>query len=562
MHNASGSNENAIAENNGTGKDDYSRKVLFERTITDKIIEEATRGLGKIVILTGHAGDGKTKILQDIVRRCTGREMDPEKLMDEFISANNQHVHYVKDMSEHEKTEQIDIFRKAIQAVKRNESVILISNTGPLFHVLQEIGMEEEKMIELLDTTTLKEYQEDMEGYIKVPILVANLALFDNSDIIGKYLEKVLQEELWSPCKTCEKREYCPMCFNQENMRENKEQLISFSQWYYRWNFEHGERFTVRQILAHLSYSITGNLQCENIGKLTTIGNQKRKLYNTYSNLFFGYHEKNGKSVLDLDARQIKPISFIQKQMLDAKKIPVEYELFVQNNWKIFGKSMREVIESIYWVEDKKEYYRVIKRAYYMYHQRGEKENGNIQTAVFSEMFQDFMQMQKKDASPKALQFKMQKLTFSGLAILFMGGIQKEDDKIYLTTRRRGTMLQPVQISQGVIHRSDLKVELKERVNVTNGKQEKFVELQYNDVAMELTLPVLEYFYSLEQGMIQNKIDPKLSQGVEKIKAKLYRSNQKNKKSREDGFTVIYATGYKFKNAKVIVDENQIWIES
>ena len=563
MHNASGSNEHAIAENNINDKDNFSGEILFERNITEKIIEKLCESLGKIVILTGHAGDGKTSILQEIVRRCTGKEMDARKLQDDFIYRNNRHIHYVKDMSEHEKEEQIQIFREAIQAVKREESVILISNTGPLFHALQELGMEEERIIELLDTTKLKENQENFCEYGIIPIVVVNLALFDNSDIIGKFLEKTLQEKLWSECQNCEKREYCPICFNQENMRENKKQIMDFCEWYYRWNFEHGERFTVRQILAHLSYAITGNLNCKNIAKLPGRRNQKRILYNTFSNLFFGFHYEKELSLRDVDALQIKPIALIQKQKLDTRKIPAEYALFVQNNLHIFRPKMEELLEACQtgktgMLEEKKEYFRVMKRAYFMYHQKGEQENIDIQKAVFSEMFSDYMQLQNSERIRKDIIMNIKRITFQGLHVLFMGTPPDEDDKIYLTARRRGRMMQNVQISQGVIYKDSLDICIEEKENMTNGKKEKIIQLFYNNVYMELKLPVLEYFKELESGLIQNKIDPRLSQGVENIKAKLYQARRKNK----EDLTIVYSNGTKFQKAEVTIDENGIWVQN
>lgn len=563
MHNASGSNEHAIAENNVSGKEQFSGKVLFERNITEKIISKLTEGMGKIVILTGHAGDGKTSILQEIVRRCTGREMDSKKLQDEFIHGSHRPIHYVKDMSEHEREEQIQIFRDAILAVQRNESVILISNTGPLFHILQELGLEEERIIGLLDTTQLSENVEDFPEYPKVPIAVANLALFDNSDIVGKFLEKTLQEELWSDCENCEKREYCPICFNQENMRENKKQITDFCEWYYRWNFEHGERFTVRQILAHLTYSITGNLNCENIAKLAGKRNQKRILYNTFSNLFFGFHYENGQSLQDVDALQMKPVLLIQKQKLDIKKIPAEYALFVQNDLHIFRTKMKELLETcqigdIRMPEEKKEYLRVLKRAYYMYHQKGEKENTGIQKAVFSEMFSDYIQLQDSMGIRRDIKMNIKRVAFHGLHVLFMGMPPGEDDKIYLTVRRRGRMMQNVQISQGVIYKGELDIHIDEKENVTNGKKEKVIYLFYNNEYIELTLPVLEYFKELESGLIQNKIEPRLSQGVENIKAKLYQARKKNK----EDLTIVYWDGTKFQKAEVVVDDSGIWIQS
>ena len=89
---------------------------------------------------------------------------------------------------------------------------------------------------------------------------------------------------------------------------------------FYRWNFEHEERFTVRQMIAHITYSFTGNLNCAGIKELKGKRDLKRKLYNSYSNLFFGYHYEKEFSKADKNALQIKPIRLLQQQKLDAKK--------------------------------------------------------------------------------------------------------------------------------------------------------------------------------------------------------------------------------------------------
>lgn len=119
-------------------------------------------------------------------------------------------------------------------------------------------------------------------------------------------------------------------------------------------------------------------------------------------------------------------------------------------------------------------------------------------------------------------------------------------------------MMQNVQISQGVIYKGDLEICIDVKENMTNGKKEKVIQLFYNNEYMELKLPVLEYFKELESGLIQNKIDPRLSQGVENIKAKLYQARRKN---RED-LTIIYFDGRKFQKAEVTVDESEIWIQN
>ena len=76
LHNASASNEGAYAENIDSDKDIYSGKLKFDRKITEQLYDTLILQRGKIVILTGHAGDGKTRILQEIIEKFTGNKMD------------------------------------------------------------------------------------------------------------------------------------------------------------------------------------------------------------------------------------------------------------------------------------------------------------------------------------------------------------------------------------------------------------------------------------------------------------------------------------------------------
>ena len=567
LHNASGCNEHAIAENNVSEKDCYSRQLKFEREITKRLLEIITHKEGKVIILTGHAGDGKTSILQTIVEKCSKKPMAGNELEGDIILENQKHIHYVKDMSEHEREKQIAIVKEAFLAQKNNVTVILISNTGPLFNVLQELDIEEEKIIKMLDTKTLEEDLFSIAGVKDVPVLVANLALFDNSDIIEKYIEKIVNPVLWEPCSQCEKKEYCPIYFNQAVVRKNKEQIVEFSKWYYRWNFEHGERFTVRQMIAHIAYSFTGNLNCQKVVSLVGNRNLKRKLYQSYSNLFFGYHYEKGKSIKDKNALQIRPIALLQKQGLDSKKIPEEYELFVQNKFYVFEKEIEEIVrlcwkEFAFLGEDKKqekqECFKVIKRAYYMYHTKGQEENEKIVRAVFSDVFIKYLKIQNMEQVLGSIKSYIRRLTFQALQLVFTGLAVEETDRIFLTVKRKGDIPQNVQIVQGYVNRDEIKIDFKNVLNVMNGKIEKVIVLECKNQKAELTLPMLEYFYEISNGMIQTKIDPRLSQGVENIKAKIFKAGKKTEK---DSITMIYSNGNKFNKVELHVEEEKVFVE-
>lgn len=567
LHNASGSNEHAIAENNIGEKDFFSKELFFHRNISEQLFKKLINGDGQIVILTGHAGDGKTSILQEIIRKCTGEELASNQLEGKVTYENGRNIYYVKDMSEHEKEKQISIFKEAISIQERKESIILISNTGPLFNILQELGMEEEKIIQMLDTREFAMVNERLDGKENVSILVANLALFDNSDIIAKFIERVVNEELWKPCMQCEKQSYCPIFFNKENTKENMKQVVAFAEWFYRWNFEHGERFTVRQMLAHIAYSFTGDMTCEQIRKLQAEGNEKRKLYNSFSNLFFGFHYEKGKSVCHKDALQIKPIYVLQQQKLDRKRIEAEYELYVQHNYSGLPKKISSCIEVCHKAQElqeveegiDKEFVRVVRRVYFMYHNKGDIENKELQKAVFSDMFLLYMKLQSADIVSSRIKNQIKNIVFHALHVLFMGTPPDQSDKIYLTLRRRGNALQKVQISQGYVDKEDFILKFNGYSNVTNGKNEKCVFLQCKQQKMELTLPMLEYFKEIESGRVITQVDKRLSQGVENIKTKIFRAGKKNEE--EDTITVVYSEDGKFKKMELFIEDGKITVE-
>ena len=573
LHNASGCNEHSIAENNMGDADEFRDKLRFERAITNQLMSNIEQERGNIIILTGHAGDGKTSILQDIYEEFTGKKMDSKKLKGDFRLSDQSKVYYVKDMSEHAREEQLQIMKDAFVAQRQNESSIIISNTGPLFNVLQELGAAESDIIQMLDTKELSKDYYDFKDEKGISIIVANLALFDNSDIIEKYIDKILNKELWENCESCNKKTFCPIYFNQNVVRDNKEQVVLFSQMFYRWNFEHEERFTVRQMIAHITYSFTANLNCAGIKELMGKRDLKRKLYNSYSNLFFGYHYEKECSKKDKNALQIKPIELLQQQKLDAKKIEQEYELFVKNDFTAFPSNIEELVEiclrSVNHADEEKEEiqlqecYRVMKRAYYMYHIKGKNENEKLQRTVFSPMFEWFLKVQEQPAKvSNELKDKVKNITFQALHKIFTGIMSDDETKcMYLTVKRRGDISQNVQVLQGTIYKSNMKIDTKNIHNIINGMEEKKIVLKCKEELIELTLPILEYFLDISNGLIQSKVEPRLSQGVENIKAKIYRAARKTEE--EDEIGLVYYDGEKFRQISVQIEEdgNSIYIE-
>ena len=130
MNNASSSNINSLAESQVLNK--YYHTIQVERNLGKYMANEIIEKKQECFILTGHAGDGKTSLLVQVLRELNLLE-EGKKLQeyDEIITDHFKLI-YVKDMSELSKEDQIKYLKKTIEAPKQGKSSILITNTGPL----------------------------------------------------------------------------------------------------------------------------------------------------------------------------------------------------------------------------------------------------------------------------------------------------------------------------------------------------------------------------------------------------------------------------------------------
>ena len=87
-------------------------------------------------ILTGHAGDGKTSVLVQVLKELqylhAGDGLERIKSYSDFM--------YVKDMSEIAEEQQVDVLRQSLEAPENNKSSLLISNTGPLLNTFLRLA--------------------------------------------------------------------------------------------------------------------------------------------------------------------------------------------------------------------------------------------------------------------------------------------------------------------------------------------------------------------------------------------------------------------------------------
>ncbi|KIP20970.1 hypothetical protein JV16_01872 [Anoxybacillus ayderensis] len=559
MNNANSSNENAIAESQISNP--YYEKIRVDRNIGEYIIQKIKQA-PNVVILTGHAGDGKTGLLYQILKSLNALNGNSiSKFQEVYSQQLNTTIFYVKDMSELNKEEQINVLKHALDIKNHGGSSILISNTGPLIEAFK--GLEQAyptgvSMTEI-EMNLLKLMDENNGGIGKVgkyDVLLINMARIDNVIIIPRLLRNLLADDLWIECNNCESKKKCPIYHNYLSVKENYVNVEKFISSYYRWLYETDRRLTIRQILSQISYSLTGNLTCDDI-KNKLNGNT---LFNYhFSNLFFGYVGV----IKNKDALQIKAIQELQNLQLDSKELPNDYSFFVQEDFSFLTQTVKMIIQPI-WNSEMRRYTtsssdllkserarelrKAVRRAQILFGNHDEDSISNMLNMLFSPVFSEYLKIRSKQLNLREIREIRNKIV-KALYTMFVGFPMGNFDEevIYLPVNRK-EMAQPVQLLLGKIEASSIHVEQNYITSVYDREEGYYrLELRFENVdgKFPISLMLLDYFNKVVKGAVSTKLNPSLSHGVDKLKSKLYQRYRFNGNQTEIKILIHTAKGPK-----------------
>ncbi|RSD28595.1 hypothetical protein [Mesobacillus subterraneus] len=124
MNNANSSNDNSIAESQFSSP--FYEKIRVERKIGSYLIKKI-KEKPSFIILTGHAGDGKTSLLHQILRQVDAIPAE-EQLKEEDTVQNRMTgnlLYYVKDMSELVSDKQKNVSNRGSQLLTMRVQVSL-----------------------------------------------------------------------------------------------------------------------------------------------------------------------------------------------------------------------------------------------------------------------------------------------------------------------------------------------------------------------------------------------------------------------------------------------------
>ena len=286
---------NVLSPNHSKIYDEYSdANEQFAIKIDTKIEDHLLKLFNtnpRSVIMSGNAGDGKTRLCRSIYENFTGEPnlVWPESGIMEILF-NEGKIRIVKDLSELTDTvilKELTLLQSYIQNQHDSKIYYLIAaNEGKLTKFLSQhesLSYLREKI-----SGRFLNYEENDDQ-----LYLVNLQDVTSSIYADRILKEWNEEKNWTACEECNKKNKCVINLNHRRLTENqvRERIVE----QYRLADCLGIHITMREILIHMSYVITGGLTCDDIMNADYSVIVKHSEYAYYNN-FYGIQLSEGSS--------------------------------------------------------------------------------------------------------------------------------------------------------------------------------------------------------------------------------------------------------------------------
>ena len=272
------------------------------------------------IILTGHAGDGKTTLAFAVYRALRGIPFDQP-----LPELGNSRVQFsidghkgllIKDLSEQAHQEHVELLKELLDEQTRS---LLVSNTGALreFFLSQETDASKRIEVESSLLSSLSKEQDDSFSFRGRKFKIYNLALRDNLPLAQTVLSNMLAPDLWAQCDSCRHRQGCPVHFNRTLLADTHSPARQRLFLAYRRLQAYGLRLTMRQLSEHMAYCLTGGLDERRLCRADILEPHIGSQQHVYNLFFGGPHAWPDSSVADMAA-----IKGVHEQQLVAYPLP------------------------------------------------------------------------------------------------------------------------------------------------------------------------------------------------------------------------------------------------
>jgi len=528
LHNLQANGANALAESQALSP--YFGEIYESFPLIDKLIDVLKDGVEKVIILTGHAGDGKSTVALDVLKKLRSLPLASplSQPLDERedIGTSNSRVTIVKDMSELS-TERRQQWLH--QAFSDPGSWLIISNTGPLLHSIVDYAKitgtdqgVESKILECLDRPLSDDLQNKHSlNIFAKKLVILNLTRLDNVDLGAKILTKLVKHSAWRQCEGCSIELVCPLMLNRKALLEAGPVVEERVRWVYQRLNAYEKRLTLRQIVAQLALGLTGGMSCEEAQQqvVTSMLEEPDRgsvglEHILFSESFFGY--RSGKPWRQ--AQGLHAVALLRRATFGApvavdfeRRLPVEAGI----GWAMLSPALNWI--GARWRQHATESAGVnwrfaLRRMAYLFGKIAPgKENS---AAIFLDTFLQSPSLRDFDKWQTAGKLTLtrpetNRLRTSCLRVLleifsgFSADQFRSKDSLYLTLRRPDrAVVQPTQLISESLPFKDFEL------HFDPIRRTPVLDFGNGQVELLLTMPLLDYIRRRDSGELGNELSP------------------------------------------------------
>jgi hypothetical protein len=538
------SNENALAEYQACNQ--FFPQIHVPHPVTQTILDELCNPGGKQVLLTGHAGDGKSTIALGVYKQLTKSPVDkpltrPLSPREDLPGTN---ISILKDLSERRREEDSALMREVSGGKRR---FLIVSNTGALLDffrgqadacglsavqvesdVLTAIGNEQGKA-----DLTLGDRQ----------FLVINLARIDNLDVARQILARMIDPQHWSVCDNLACRANCPIRVNIDLMNHRRETIFDRLFLAYRRMYEYGTRLTLRQLTEHLSYLITSGLEETDLAEMRQRQATPLRAEFMFFNRFFGDNGREDHAA----ALQMRAVQEVRRQGFGERPCPTwERRLWLKLREQSFRLGVDDCDAEFELLRDHgsgpgsdsqpgltpDQAREQVRRMLYFLYDFEKDDQSFLRQFLNSPTILRWIEWQKKGAQLEMTEKNvLEQRIYHVLQEHFTGirlpeGSRGHDRRLYITlSRGRGDIRQSAQVVLAQVDwSSETRLELVERRNAAGGLRTD-LELQGSGriagAELVLTLPFLDYVLMRHFGEVGETLQAAYVERLERFKAQV-----------------------------------------
>lgn len=541
LHSRDAGNENALAEAQACNLN-FS-KIYVRHPLVETILKCLTGEMGQSVVLTGHAGDGKSTIALAVYKHL--KNIDelsvltlPLRRREDIILPNGSCLAIIKDFSEWETAERDNLIDEVMAKKVR---ILLVSNTGALLDAFCGYAERtnrgnrsgwEPRILEAMDAES-SDFQFDLANFA-----FFNIALTDNLSLARLIFDRILSHENWKACENQTCRSQCPIYRNVELFRINsflaKRRLFLA----YRRMYEYGTRLTIRQLTAHLAYLLTAGMEYSDIRNFAQQDDKPLMSEFLFYNRFFG---DNGHTE-DLAAVRMPVIREVRVQGFGQRPCPAterhlwllthgdDFKLGVSLLEEEFGKLRRygsQMKEQENGLTPDQAREQVRRMLFFLYRSENtERNDAFLQQFLGSLAIIKWEQWQTPDARLsmdesshfKQRVFHVLQEQFTGVRLPEVGG-PGQQSHLYITLSRHKQDIR--QSAQVVLAQIDFSNEFKITLSLSTQRRDLVLigQGRLNGISLTLTLPFLDYVLARHQGEVGETLQGAYADRLERLKA-------------------------------------------